>query len=346
MKRIGFLLLCLLALTAIRAEKFCIDVERIWEGDYCAFTSLVQYKGVYYCTFREATAHHFNPKDLSTAGRIRVIASKNGKKWHSVIELKEDGVDLRDPKLHLMPDGHMMLLFGGAYVDEQSKRHLVPKVCFTEDGKTYSEVQPLILDPQLADPTNEWLWRLTWHNGTGYGVVYGSQFALVKTTDGIHYELITELGLDRFPNETTIRFLSDGTMTMLVRTEQGDKHGMWGVSRPPYTEWEWTETNLILGGPDYLVLNDTTLAVGTRSLYGSEKMMLLKGKPDGKFEEVCLLPSGGDDNSYPGMLVVGNELWVTYYSRHATPKASIYLARVPLKWFLSPRTNTYYEKKW
>jgi hypothetical protein len=101
-------------------------------------------------------------------------------------------------------------------------------------------------------------------------------------------ELITELGLDRFPNETTIRFLSDGTMTMLVRTEQGNKHGMWGVSRPPYTEWEWTETNLILGGPDYLVLNDTTLAVGTRSLYGSEKMMLLKGKPDGKFEEICL----------------------------------------------------------
>ena len=267
------------ALTAIQAEKLSINVERIWEGDYCAFTSLVQYKGMYYCTFREATAHHFNSKDWSTAGRIRVIASKNGKKWQSVAEFKEEGVDLRDPKLNLMPDGRMMLLFGGAYVDEEGKRHLVPKVCFTEDGKTYGDVQPLVLDPQV-DPTNEWLWRLTWYNGTGYGVVYGSRFALMKTTDGIHYELITELGLDRFPNETTIRFLSDGTMTMMVRTEEGDKHGMWGVSRPPYTDWEWTEMNLILGGPDYLVLNDTTLAVGTRSLYGSEKMMMLKAQTD------------------------------------------------------------------
>ncbi|MCR4665279.1 MAG: hypothetical protein K5660_07935 [Paludibacteraceae bacterium] len=345
MKKTLILSVLLCILTALQAEKYSISVERIWEGDYCAFTSLVQYKGMYYCTFREATAHHFNSKDWSTAGRIRVIASKNGKKWQSVAEFKEEGVDLRDPKLHLMPDGRMMLLFGGAYVDAEGKRHLVPKTCFTEDGKTYSTVQPLVLDPRV-DPTNEWLWRLTWYNGTGYGVVYGSKFALMKTTDGIHYELVTELGLNHFPNETTIRFLSDGTMTMMVRTEEGDKHGMWGVSRPPYTDWEWTEMNLILGGPDYIVLNDTTLAVGTRSLYGSEKMMMLKGKPDGKFEEVCLLPSGGDDNSYPGMLVVGKELWVTYYSRHATEKASIYLAKMPLEWFLTPRTNKYYEKKW
>ena len=51
---------------------------------------------------------------------------------------------------------------------------------------------------------------------------------------------------------------------------------------------------------------------------------------DGRFEQIAVLPSGGD-TSYPGFLVVGNELWVSYYSSHATPKAAVYLARIPLK---------------
>ena len=52
--------------------------------------------------------------------------------------------------------------------------------------------------------------------------------------------------------------------------------------------------------------------------------------PDGRFEQIAVLPSGGD-TSYPGFLVVGDELWVSYYSSHATPKAAVYLARIPLK---------------
>lgn len=51
---------------------------------------------------------------------------------------------------------------------------------------------------------------------------------------------------------------------------------------------------------------------------------------DGRFEQIAVLPSGGD-TSYPGFLVVGDELWVSYYSSHATPKAAVYLARIPLK---------------
>ena len=51
-----------------------------------------------------------------------------------------------------------------------------------------------------------------------------------------------------------------------------------------------------------------------------------------------ILPSGGD-NSYPGFLRVGDELWVVYYSSHeltwedGRPRAGIYLARVPVSYF-------------
>ena len=345
MKRICLFCFCVFLSISVWSETYSMKVERIWEGDYCAFTSLIKYKGVYYCAFREATAHHFDANNPTTAGRIRVIASKNGKRWKSVVEFAQEGIDLRDPKLSEMSDGRMMLLFGGAYVNRQGERMLEPKVVFSDDGKHFGPIRSVELDPSVRSG-HEWLWRVTWHKGVGYGVIYGSHFALMQTIDGVHYHKIVDLGLHHFPNETTIRFLSDDTMLMLVRTEEDAKHGMWGISRPPYTDWQWEEMNIILGGPNFLVLNDTTLVVGTRALYGSEKMMMLKGRPDGKFEEVCLLPSGGDDNSYPGMWVEGDKLWVTYYSRHETPKASIYLARMPLQWFLTQRTNQYYKKKW
>ena len=51
-----------------------------------------------------------------------------------------------------------------------------------------------------------------------------------------------------------------------------------------------------------------------------------------------ILPSGGD-NSDPGVLQVGDELWIVYYSSHeltredGRPRAGIYLARVPLSHF-------------
>ena len=41
---------------------------------------------------------------------------------------------------------------------------------------------------------------------------------------------------------------------------------------------------------------------------GSYKTMLLKGGLDGRFEQIVVLPSGGD-TSYPGFLVVGDELF-------------------------------------
>jgi hypothetical protein len=45
-----------------------------------------------------------------------------------------------------------------------------------------------------------------------------------------------------------------------------------------------------------------------------------------------VLPSGGD-TSYPGFVVVGDELWVSYYSMHNSKNASIHLAKIPLKVF-------------
>src|SRR5437016_2711913 len=77
----------------------------------------------------------------------------------------------------------------------------------------------------------QWVWRVTWHNGVGYGAVYATkvrgskQIALTiwKTTDGVKYEKIAEPAPTCNPSEATIRFLADDTMVVLVRGEQNDR---------------------------------------------------------------------------------------------------------------------------
>ena len=80
----------------------------------------------------------------------------------------------------------------------------------------------------------------------------------------------------------------------------------------------WRRSSFQVGGPNFIALNDSTIIAGSRSylIPGSYKTMLLKGGLDGRFEQIAVLPSGGD-TSYPGFLVVGDELWVSYYSSHS-----------------------------
>ena len=323
---------------------YVMSVERIWDTNYCAFTSLVKYNGRYYCSFREASAHLFDA-DGKAEGKARIIVSDDGCHWQSLALFHKEGMDLRDPKLSVTPDGQLMMLMGGSVYENRKLVNMFPQVTFSSDGEHFSELQPVVIDSAVCRDM-EWIWRVVWHGDTGYGVMYGSSYALLKTTDGVRYQLVTPLEVSGKPNETAVGFRSDSTMFLMVRREEGDKRGWWGEAQPPYTQWQWQEMDIPLGGPDFTIVGDTLCITGTRSLYATEKTMMLKGNLQGKMEEVCMLPSGGDDNSYTGMLIEGDQLWVTYYSRHETPMAAIYLAKMPLAWFTSPLTNKYYYKYW
>ncbi|MBR1517699.1 MAG: hypothetical protein IJ620_06125 [Bacteroidales bacterium] len=329
-------LLCLtlffLPLMAQPRQDVNIQVSRIWSnGEYCSFTSMIKYKGRYYVSFRESDSHQIL-KAENRCGKARVLVSDDGEHWQHMALIGKEGYDLRDPKLSITPDGRLMLLMGGSVYKNLKLTNMYPQVCFSSDGKSFGDLQPVVFAEGLSQH-NEWIWRLTWHQGIGYGVCYGSSFMLVKTTDGIHYDLVCRLDMPGRPGEATVRFLSDGTMAMMVRRDGDSKNGAWGLSHPPYTQWQWSDMDVPLGGPDFMMTSDSTMIVASRSLYSTEKTMLFKGNIKGKLEEVCILPSGGDDNSYTGMIVEGDELWVAYYSKHEGAKASIYLAKVPLSLF-------------
>lgn len=309
-----------------------IAVERIWDrAGHSAFTDITEWNGRLYCCFREGTGHV-----PGLNGTVRIIASADGANWKSVALLEEKDVDLRDPKLSVTPDGRLMVNMGGSFYRGKDLLRREGRVSFSSrDGETFEKPVPVRIDAAIRGEF-DWLWRVSWLDGRGYGVVYqpdpkGWGIHLVATADGVAFSRVAAFDLKGKPNETTLRFLPDSTMVALVRREGEDRHGFIGSSRPPYTEWSWAPLDRRLGGPNFIVLPDGRLLGGTRA-WGSDgkaNTSLVRLGRDGRSSLLITLPSGGD-TSYPGFVVRDGKLLVSYYSSHEG-KTAIYLATLRLE---------------
>ena len=298
-----------------------LSLTRVWDrAPHSAFTDLLRHRGRWWCTFREADDHG------PSLGTLRVLSSTDGAGWTSVAEVAEAGVDLRDPKLSVTPGGRMMLLTCACVYDEGNEYQTrSPRVCFSDDGESWTTPARFLAE-------DHWLWRVTWHGGVGYGVSklgegdHPRRGFLYRTRDGLEWEWLTEFLLPRetwTASETTVRILPDERMVALVRPN-------WiGVSEPPYRDFEWTELEERMGGPNFLVRpgGDMWACARGRHLDGGAATVLSRMTAT-EYEPVMRLPSGGDC-SYPGMAWHDGLLWMSYYSSHEG-KACIYLARLRL----------------
>ncbi len=316
------------------------DSKMIWDAAaHNAFTDLVKWKGKIYCAFRIGTGHV--PGKNGVDGRIQIISTVDGKRWSSVANLAEPGIDLRDPKLSVTPDGRLMVLMGGSNYDGTKLLDRATRVAFFENGNKESpKIQTVKIDPVIASD-GDWLWRVTWQNGVGYGVVYQSNkptwgLHLVKTNDGINYDRVKSFEISGKPNESTVRFSRNGNMHVVVRNESGNI-GHLGIAKPPFEYFKWNRIKQRLGGPNILQLPDGSWLLGTREYRDDPKTILGRLLDDGSFEKRITFPSGGD-TSYPGMIIHRNQLWFSYYSSHEG-RTSIYLATVELADLLSSKSN-------
>ena len=310
-----------------------LEVRKIWDSaPHNAFTDLIRYRDFFYCTFREGASHV--PKDSTQNGRIRILRSADGLHWQSVALLLNVIYDLRDPKISIMPDGRLMVLIGGSHYVNGKLTGMLPHVSFSEDGKAFNYPQPVSIEKGVRTGY-DWIWRITWDGQTGYGVVYQSdqnsvesRIKLLKTSNGINWKEVTGFDIAPAPNEASIRIDNNDNMLILLRREKS-ANGMLGMSFPPYLRWKWTELPYRLGGPNFIMLKNNLLCIGTR-LYssGGNKTVLYFTDNKGNIKKSIELPSGGD-TSYPGMVLYRNYLWVSYYSSHEG-KASIYIARIKL----------------
>lgn len=298
-----------------------VEVRRIWDAaPHSAFTDLLWFKGQWLCVFREGTAH------VSPDGAIRVIASSDGRAWQSLAKLTSPTADLRDPKITVTPSGLLMLTAAGALHQPAEHRHQT-FAWFSKDGREWSEPH------KIGDP-DMWLWRITWHRRSAYSLAYSTVskglIRLYKSSDGRRWEtLADDLFREGYPNEASLAFLSDGTCLALLRRDEGTATAMLGISKPPYTRWQWKDLGVRIGSPHMIVLPDGRIAAAGRRYDGAVRTSLMWLDPEkGKLDQFLALPSGGD-TSYPGLALHDGLLWISYYSSHEG-RTSIYLAKVPL----------------
>ena len=317
---------CFLISTTQAADLKLLSAKKIWDGGgHNAFTDLTRFNDQWFCTFREAQGH------INGNGRIRVLSSIDGDNWKPVALLEEPGIDLRDPKLSVTPDNRLMLTIGGSIYKGKKLVSRQPRVTFSKDGSIWTT-------PQLVLSKGDWLWRVTWHKGHAYGMVYGASakgpesVRIVESTNGIDYQLLSNLAVTSHPNEATARFLSNDDCVILVRREgdtktTGDKNAWIGVAHPPYKNWTWNSAGMSIGGPNFMVLpNGKMIASGrSRNSPGGDSKTFVGWMTEKSVTPDLILPSGGDC-SYPGMVWHDNKLWLTYYSSHEG-KTSIYLAK-------------------
>ncbi|MCB1114048.1 MAG: hypothetical protein KDK62_04765 [Chlamydiia bacterium] len=308
---------------------FLASTHKVWDkAPHSGFTDLIRHKDVYYLAFREAEAHQF-----SNNGVIRILRSPDGLTFEPFLLVEEEGIDLRDPHFSVMPDGRLHLMMGGLKLDQEGKIiHTGTKVAIFNEAM---ELEPLITPLEL----NEWLWRIDWYQGVGYGVSYRYDHeepyavSLFKTLDGERFEKLRTFDIHEWPNETTTRFDKNGTMHLLVRRGIDWKTtALLGESKPPYDTFKWFDTGFSLGGPDFLIMDDGKLWITARLIYGT---------PYGLFALTALLLKSGDDlfrkiyfpsfgdTGYPGMSYQNGELLVSYYSTHHE-KTAIYISKVLL----------------
>jgi len=303
------------------------SLERIWDGaPHCAFTDLLRVGERLLCTFREGERHA-----LGKDGLIRVLARDPGEAWRSVALLAEPGVDLRDPKLSLAPDGRVMLTCGGSVYEDDVLRRRASRVAFSDTGgEGFGPLQPVVLDEAIRSD-NDWLWRVTWHGEVGHGVVYQAfegepwRAHLVATTDGLRYRHITTFDLDDQPSEVTLRAAEDGELVALVRHDGEDGRASFGRAAAPYDTWRFERLPEHIGGPN-LIADDggDWIVGGRRYLGGGARTTLARLDSAGTLGPPLVLPSGGD-TSYPGLVRIGDTLLVSYYSSHEG-RSAIYLA--------------------
>ena len=323
-------LFLLLALTSglVHADEAVklVEVKKIWDqAPHNAFTDLVRFQDRWFCVFREGQGH------VSPDGALRVITSPDGEKWESAALITSPNSDLRDAKITVTPDGWLMLC--GAEALHDKSRHTHQSLAwFSKDGRTWSE-KHAIGDPDF------WLWRVTWHKGTAYGIGYGcgkeKLVRLYASNDGKKFATLVERLHDvGWPNETSIVFEGDTAYCLLRRDNYHDSKAptsaLLGVAKPPYTQWEWKDLGTRIGGPHMIRLPDGRYVAAVRLYDKRERTSLCWIDPAaGTLSEFLTLPSAGD-TSYAGLVLHDGLLWVSYYSSHEG-RTSIYLAKVQIE---------------
>lgn len=309
-------------------------VSLIWKkGKHNAFTDLCTFEDRLWCCFREAKNH------VSKDGLLRILQLNSEGEIINVDTIRTPEADLRDPKLTVTPEGQLLLL---AYRVNAGNAHHINNhqpVCWLRNvNATWSK------ERSIGD-SGWWLWRIRWfqntnvvgklpaHKAFGFAYNMGQERLMFysgdprRSMDIINQDVLSKRkdGLG-YPNESDLFFM-DQKAYAVVRRDADSYTAQLGESVYPFLEWKWHDLGEYVGGPCALQLSQNKALVAGRIFYKKQlkTALWILDLNSKKLALSKILPSGGD-NSYPGLSLFNDKVYVSYYSSHLHGKSCIYLA--------------------
>ena len=292
-------------------------------------TDMIGWQGKFYIAY-VSSPYHFGSNNSVLHVKV---STDTGRIWNEVDSFNPTGEDIRDPKFAVI--GNRLFLYALKNTSFVAEPYITV-YCYTEDGKAWTNFQ-------VVPGLDGWLfWRPKTQDGvTFYNAAYWYQHGksvLLKSTDGINWQIVSYIHQGEHNDETEIEFLPDGRLLATARLEYdswGD--GMFGhplgatlitVSKPPYTTWTDLLQSLVtrLDGPYLFTYRDRVYAVGRYqpdlgasgpltaqgSVLTKKRTSLFEVRQNG-LAYLTDLPSDGD-TSYVGLVIVGDTAYASYYT--------------------------------
>jgi hypothetical protein len=332
------------------AEKLGPEVwPAVADGKHNSNTDLAFFKDSFWLIHASAPWHF-----ASETTRLILWRSSDARTWEKVAEFQNPGEDIRDPKLAVI--GGRLILYALKNTSFEAEPYLTVAAA-SDDGYTWTsfvEMDPegwLFWRPVSNDGGKTWYVPAYWHE-------HGKS-ALLKSTDGLNWEVNSIIYSGDVNDETAVIFLPDGRLLATARLEVsgyyfGDNRGntLIATSESPFMTWSYQHSTVTrLDGPALFSYNGRIYAVGryqpghkpflfeTGSILSRKRTSLFLVEED-RLVWLSDLPSDGD-TSYAGVVIRGNEAYISYYTssiKHDFPwiigmlsKSDIMMAKVDLK---------------
>ncbi|MEP6683362.1 MAG: hypothetical protein ABJA35_08880 [Parafilimonas sp.] len=307
-------------------------------NNFAAFTDIAYYDNAWYIVFRAGTIHVGGLK-----GQIKVLKSTDAVTWTVDYIIKNDTLDLRDPKLFIDTlNNKLYTQFTGITTTENRKSTYSFLSLHNINGGWGT---PGIITNNNARNEKYNFWRSIYFNGKTYCAAYRIPIYGGYTNDDIclftndnnfeTYDTIGKLNLGKSPSEATVRFAPDNKMYFLIRREVA--HVAMGFSSPAdYSKVTWIDDPLSirLSSPNFLFYNGRLLICGRDQDALTFKFFSYNPETN-KVEKEITFPSGVE-TGYGGMSfnpANKDELLISYYVINGNT-SSIKLIRMDLKTFL------------
>ncbi|NUM56817.1 MAG: exo-alpha-sialidase [Candidatus Hydrogenedentes bacterium] len=297
------------------------------DGMHNSNTDMIYWRGAFYM-IHASSPWHFGSSEC----RLVLHTSSDAANWTKIAEFHADGEnDIRDPKFAAIGDRlYLYVLINDSVMATPEATSMT----YTTDGMTWAELREI-------EPKGWLFWRpKTRDNITWYCPAYWHEHgksALLKSTDGEHWEQVSIIHEGDANDETDCEFLRDGRIIATARLEVvpdtvfGHRLGrtLIATAGPPYEHWLYaTSYTTRLDGPYLFEYNGQIYAFGRRnpdpnnwptntaSILGRKRTALYKVDSEG-LTWLSDLPSAGD-TSYAGVVIDGDTLYACYYTSDIT----------------------------